>query len=82
MLKDELFRKIEPVFYELFDYNIDISLTTKFEWLNMDSIKFITLIVKSEELFNFEIDDENLIMNRYDTLGDYLEMIICQVNKG
>ena len=41
----------------------------------LDSISFIKLIVKLEEKFNFEFDDEKLLLNAFATREELFEYI-------
>ena len=51
MLKEDLLATLSPYITEIIQNNIVISLSTKFETVDIDSLKFISLIVQCEELF-------------------------------
>lgn len=79
MTKKDILVKINPILIELVGDSITIELSTRFDEISMDSIKFILLIVKTEEIFGFEIDDDNLLINKYITIDDYMEMLLYQI---
>lgn len=76
MLKEDLLTTLSPYITEIIQKNIDISLSTEFETAGIDSIKFISLIVTCEELFNIETNDEDLVINNYNTFEDFISMIL------
>ena len=57
MLKEDLLATLSPYITEIIQNNIVISLSTKFETVDIDSLKFISLIVQCEELFNIETNE-------------------------
>ena len=42
---------------------------------NIDSLKFIQIIVLLEEAFNIEFPDDSLIMAQYATFGSIVDMV-------
>ena len=42
---------------------------------NIDSLKFIQIIVLLEEAFNIEFPDDSLIMDQYATFGSIVDMV-------
>lgn len=58
---------------------------TEFSSLNMDSIDYVRLIVKIEEYFSIEFEDEALDASLFNTLGDlyeYINIRLSTVDKG
>ena len=82
MTKEKLLSKIAPYLQELFGDNYSFELNTAFDSIGMSSIRFILLIVKCEEEFKIEINDNSLIMSKYTTLDDFFDMISNQVRQG
>lgn len=80
MLKEDLLATLSPYITEIIQNNIVISLSTKFETVDIDSLKFISLIVQCEELFNIETNDEDLVINNYNTFDDFISMILRHLN--
>jgi len=79
MTKEEVLEKSKPIFSEVFGDKENFELSTKLENFNMDSIRFITLLAKSEELFEIEISNENLAINKYIIVEDYIEVILYEL---
>lgn len=48
---------------------------------NIDSLKFIQIIVLLEETFNIEFPDDSLIMDQYETFGSIVDMVKKIVKK-
>ena len=80
MLKEDLLATLSPYITEIIQNNIVISLPTKFETVDIVSLKFISLIVQCEELFNIETNDEDLVINNYNTFDDFISMILRHLN--
>ena len=76
MLKEDLLTNLSPYITEIIQNDIVISLSTEFVTAGMDSINFISLIVKCEELYNIETNDEELVSNNYNTFDDFISMIL------
>ena len=79
--EEELLNRIRPILSEILGDNLCIQLSTNFEEINIESIKFVMLVVKCEEIFGIEVDDSNLIINKYITIGDYIKMLLCYIEK-
>lgn len=58
-----------------------ISLDTKMSEFNINSIEFIHLLIKIEKAFDFEFDDEDLLMNLYHTVNDFVNIIKLRIDK-
>ncbi|WP_025680316.1 acyl carrier protein [Paenibacillus massiliensis] len=52
---------------------------TKIQDLGMNSIKFIKVILKIEDVFDFEFDDQDLYTNRFTTLKDMKYYILERI---
>lgn len=53
-----------------------LSMTDLISDVGMDSISFIQIIVKLEELFEFEFDDEMLSHSDYETIGQVYDYVL------
>lgn len=58
-----------------------ISLDTKMSEFNINSIEFIHLLIEIEKAFDFEFDDEDLLMNLYHTVNDFVNIIKLRIDK-
>lgn len=50
------------------------------EFLNIDSITFIKIIVALEEAFDFEFDDEMLLISKFPTIESMIEYVKTKVS--
>lgn len=59
------------------DENIKIDLNSEDEWnhLNMNSIKFVRLIVEIEKKFDIEFEDEFLDYNEFSSIAQLCEYV-------
>ena len=54
----------------------EVNIDMDFESLNLNSISFITMVVQIESAFDFEFDDEMLLITKFPTVRsivDYVE---------
>ena len=49
--------------------------TTELSDLGIDSIQMLEMIVRIEDQFNIEIDDEDLIGENFETIGSVIKML-------
>lgn len=59
----------------------NIGLDTTFQEIELESITFINIVVEIEDHFEIEFDDENMLISKYQTVGDlvnYVESIITK----
>jgi acyl carrier protein len=59
--------------------NVQISIDTNLQDINMDSITFIKMIVNLETTFNFEFDDEMLLITKFPTVKTIIEYVAMKV---
>ncbi|MCR5148502.1 MAG: AMP-binding protein [Eubacterium sp.] len=52
-----------------------VGIDTSMAEIGIDSITFVNIIVKVEELYDIEFDDDNMIMDKYQTVNDFIEYI-------
>ena len=58
------------------DGDIHIDLSTKISELPLDSLSFVLLVTKIEEAFNFEFDDNMLMVTNFPTIQSLMDYII------
>lgn len=59
----------------------NIGLDTTFKEIELDSINFITIIVEIEDYFEIEFDDENMILSKYQTIGEFVNYVENKITK-
>lgn len=57
----------------------NIEIKDKLKNLGLNSISFIKLLVKIEEKFGIEIDDEYLDANKINTVGEIYNLILSKI---
>jgi amino acid adenylation domain-containing protein len=57
----------------------DVTLETAFGGVSVDSITFIKIVVALEGEFNFEFDDEMLLLTKFDTIKAMLEYVESKI---
>ena len=60
---------------ECFDTDIEVTLETALDSLGMNSLVYVSGLVKIEELFDFEFDHEMLALSYFETFGDLVDTI-------
>ncbi|MBU8772046.1 acyl carrier protein [Cytobacillus oceanisediminis] len=55
--------------------NKELSHDSELLGLGIDSITFIRLVIDLEERFEFEVDDEDIILENFSTLEKVLELV-------
>lgn len=60
---------------ECFDTDIEVTLETALDSLGMNSLVYVSCLVKIEELFDFEFDDEMLALSYFETFGNLVDTI-------
>lgn len=68
---------IIKVFNDVFE--TDININTRLEDISIDSITFINIIVTLETIFNFEFDDEMLLITKFPTIKSMIEYVELKV---
>ena len=74
-------QKIIDIISQAIGSNNDIVITsdTLFSDLPFDSIKFITIVVTLESEFDFEFDDEMLLITKFPTIRTMIEYVDSKV---
>lgn len=57
----------------------DINMETSFDVLNLNSITFIKIIVNLESEFDFEFDDEMLVITAFPTIGSMVDYVKSKI---
>ncbi|MFB7304401.1 phosphopantetheine-binding protein [Heyndrickxia sporothermodurans] len=60
--------------------DIEINKNTKIKTLKFDSISFIRIIVEIEERLNIQFDDDFLLIEKYEILGDLEKYVLQKLN--
>ena len=63
-------QKIEDIVIELIDKRKEINESIELGSLNLSSFEFIQMIVAIEEKFDIEFEMEDLVEDRFKTVGD------------
>ena len=71
----EILNKLLPSIIEILGDRSDFSLDTSFASLNIDSMKYVELILASEDVFGIEVIDSELEISRYKIIDDFISMI-------
>ncbi len=73
-------KKVLEVILSVLDSKIDdITLETEFSGAGVDSITFITVVVALEDEFNFEFDDEMLLITAFPTIKSVIEYVESKI---
>ncbi len=59
----------------------NVDLHTKMEDIGFDSLEFIKFIVAIEDHFGFNFLDEDLVLNQYREINDFVELISKRVEE-
>ncbi|MNW49001.1 Phosphopantetheine attachment site [compost metagenome] len=55
---------------------IDLNQNTELDSLNIDSISFIKIVVHIEEVLNIQFDDDFLLKEQFETIGDLEQYLL------
>lgn len=72
-MEDQILKQIQSILSET-SITLDSTLID-----TMDSITFIQLVVALENEFNFNFDDEMLIMAKYPTIKEMVEYVLSKI---
>lgn len=67
--------KFMEILHEVLDNN-SIKLGTKLEDTALDSLKYISLVVRYEKTFDMQFDDVSLLMHNFTTVNDLYDYVI------
>ena len=59
----------------------EVNIDMDFESLNLNSISFITMVVQIEIAFDFEFDDEMLLVTKFPTVKSIIEYVEYKLSK-
>ena len=74
-------KEIVKLIFEIGELSDNINLNTTFDEIELDSIEFITIIVEVETNYEIEFDDENMLINNYRSIGDFVEYVKKKITK-
>jgi len=74
-------KEIIKLIFEIGELSNNIGLDTAFDEIELDSIEFITIIVEVETNYEIEFDDENMLINNYRSIGDFVEYVKKKITK-
>ncbi len=74
-------KKLIEVIKNVLEEEGDIKITDKLSDHNVNSIKFIELMVEIEDAFGVEFDDEELLSTDYLTFESFLSYILAREDK-
>lgn len=74
-------KEIIKLIFEIGELSNNIGLDTAFDEIELDSIEFITIIVEVETNYEIEFDDENMLINNYRSIGDFIEYVKKKITK-
>lgn len=57
----------------------EVNIDMDFESLNLNSISFITMVVQIESAFDFEFDDEMLLVIKFPTVKSIVDYVESKV---
>lgn len=66
---------------ELSSSNIIIELNDNLDDLGVNSVEFIKIVVSIESAFDFEFDDEMLLITKFPTVRSMVEYVESKVNQ-
>ena len=58
-----------------------VTIDTELFTADIDSIAFIKIVVSLEEVFNFEFDDEKLLITAFPKINDMINYVDLKVNE-
>ena len=74
-------KEIIKLIFEIGELSDNIGLDTAFDEIELDSIEFITIIVEVETNYEIEFDEENMLINNYRSIGDFVEYVKKKITK-
>lgn len=60
---------------------IDITDETTFMDIDIDSLGFISMVIKIEEEFNIRFEDMQLVYDNYKNIGQFIEVVQKEIVK-
>lgn len=78
---DNIDEEIIKLIIDIGELSDNIGLDTTFDEIKLDSIKFITIIIEVETNYEIEFDDVNMLVNNYESIGDFVEYVKMKIVK-
>ena len=75
-----IYSEVIKTISDCLETEICIDPNMKITELGMDSIQFITIVVEMEEQYNIVFDDDYMLLDKYDTIADFVEYIERKTN--
>ncbi len=74
--------KVINIIYQALQVESDVEITanTQLSDLLFDSIDFVQMVVSLENEFNFEFDDEKLILDQFSSVESVIEYVKSKLN--
>lgn len=79
--KEVYFKLSNKIKEQLDDHEMEILLSSKIHDIGLNSIDFIKLLVFVEDEFEFEFDDNDLLMEKYQVVEDMVDLICSNISK-
>jgi len=77
-MQEKIFYIINNIYYEI--KKNKIALETEFVNIEINSIIFIKIVVALEEAFDFEFDDEKLLIAEFPTVKSIVEYVEAKID--
>ena len=74
-------QKIEDIIKQLIGKEKEFNKNSELGSLNLSSFEFIQMIVAVEEEFGIEFEMEDLVENRFNTIGDFENRVYQLIEK-
>lgn len=81
MNKNDILEIVKEMIKSIVNENIEISFNLKLIDIGINSIQFIKLIIKLEEYFNIEFDEEHLSASSFENISYIVEYIYIKIEK-
>lgn len=79
--KSDIYNEVIKILNNLLEIEICIEPNMKISELGLDSIQFITCVVEIEEHFDITFDDDYMLLDKYESLNDFIVYIEFKTNE-
>lgn len=79
--KDIISKEIINIITEIGELSESIGLNTRFDEIELDSLKFIAIVVEIERFYKFEFEDENMLLKNYQNISDFVEYVTKKIEE-
>lgn len=74
---ENIIEKLNEVIYSVTsEEHNKLTSDTPFNQLGLDSLEYMNFIIKVENTFNIEFEDDDLFSDKYEKVGDFADKII------